>query len=152
MKAAKIAARSAAMLMGLMFVVAVSTAFADGLGGRFEENWTRSGATSVTSIHLTSGPIANFNFAGSNFGRTADAKFDVFADFKTNSISGDSESWIRTDGIRNGQWLSANFKNCDIPGTGPSNPSTAMPEPGTLLLLATGVGPLLFSRRRALKA
>jgi len=130
----KMVLRSLALLVALVFVAAVSGAYADQIGSRFHEDQNLIKVEPSVNFHayLHQLPVA-----------------------ETNSTYGeDHESW-RVTGLRDGRWLRLSLRDgweTDINEGGnngdPSTPSAvATPEPGTLLLLAAG---LFIVRRRVL--
>jgi hypothetical protein len=123
--------RSAAVIVALVLVVAVTGAFADGVAGGHHY-----GAFIESDFHMTFNPIA-----ASHVNLTSDQ---------------DGGSW-RFSGLRDGYWLRGWKKDAFSDNddawswsdpSGPTDPVSATPEPGTLLLLAAGIGFLLFMGRR----
>jgi hypothetical protein len=116
----KMAARAAVMVVGLVFVVAVAGASADGVRG-------------------TKGGDALIHFS------TFQTSFSsVHSDWNFDWNSGTE----RFDGIRGGYWLKdADYTSNDSSWCSP-DPTAASPEPGTLLLLAIGMAGLFFMGRR----
>lgn len=135
--------RCTGIAIALTFGLAVSSAFADGMGSRgYEGSLVKSDAvTHVTTSTST----------GWNSGYMADTTFT--ADFNSNSF-GLNEGFGRTDGIRDGQWMKLNIlkyndTNGWLPGDGGGS---TVPEPGTFLLLANGLSGIWFIRRRMRRA
>ena len=122
-------ARFVGIAVTLIFVVAVSGTFADEMGSRrHEDGLIRNQAVET--------------YSGSRF-----------ADFNSGFSFDQDEFFGRTDGIRDGYWLRLSLNNNYSSWTAPGgDSSTAMPEPASLLLLITGVAPMLWARRRGLKA
>lgn len=135
----KVVLRSVAVLVALLFIAAVSGAYADQLGSRFnDENnviKVEAAGTFHASLHQALVPELS--------------SYSMFGE--------DHESW-RTTGIRDGHWLRLALHNGwngnsgdaqpDPPGPTAPGPVTT-PEPGTLVLLAAG---LFIARRRVLNA
>jgi hypothetical protein len=129
-------ARSLAVLVGLVFVAAVSGAYADQIGSRFhpDENFVNVEPAVIHHASLHQLPVADL---GSSF-----------------TYGEDHHDWWST-GIRDGHWLRLSlrdgWKADNDGGWNDSAPpsSVATPEPGTLLLLAAG---LFIVRRRVLNA
>lgn len=140
--------RCTGVAVALTFALAVSSAFADGIGSRGYEGSMIKSDVEVT--HFSSTPST-----GGKFDYFADLRFS--ADLDSDSFRLNKGDW-RGDGIRDGQWMKLSlFKDADNAG-GPSVPNVSggdntVPEPGTFLLLANGMGgALLFVRRRLRKA
>jgi PEP-CTERM motif len=155
METVKIVIRSVSIALVCLFVVAVSSAYADslGTGRRNEINSTFTTSTShvgivdyahhdgFTTTHVTTfdlAPGAELRF-GSRFGEepVADGmRFGHRLFFnRYGGTWGEGGSWC---------W-----------GSNSSNPpggNMASPEPGTLLLLGSGLSGLFFRRRRATNA
>jgi len=118
----KMAARAAAIVIGLVFVVAVAGASADGVRGDNGRDAQLHFSTFQTS----------FNTVHSDWNLDWNSQFD------------------RIDGLRDGYWLKdVDYKSNDNSWCSP-DPTAASPEPGTLLLLTIGMAGLLFMGRRSL--
>lgn len=134
----RIVVRSLVVLVALVLFAAVSSVYADQIGGRFQQdNFVKAEPPVLfhSSAHLFQVP-----------------------DLNSNTIYGeDHDSW-RITGIRDGHWLRFSLQDGwkDI-GTGNGGGGSvtttpgavATPEPGTLLLLGAG---LFILRRRVLNA
>jgi hypothetical protein len=126
--------RSCGMLMAFVLVLGVSGAFADGIGRDYDH-----GRGSL----IKSEPV------GTSWSSTRFADLPLVVGSQRDEIFG------RTNGLRYGEWFWFNlkdFRDKDTGGGPSGDPTTATPEPGTFLLLANGLGFLLFSRRRRLNA
>ena len=139
----------------LIFVLSVSGAFGDEMKSGWNEGSLIRGEAVGTSW-------GSARFADQVTGGWQQGGFETvetflgsrFADFNSGLSFGQDEVFERTNGIREGYWLRLSMDNhYSSNSSGPvGGSSTAMPEPASLLLLVTGVGPLLYARRRALKA
>jgi hypothetical protein len=144
------------IVVTLMFVVAVSGTFAD------EMNRDRHEGSLIQSEAVgTSWNSGRFGYdVTSGWHEGSAMKYEAvetfwggrFADLNSGLSFGQGEIFGRTNGIRDGYWLRLSLDEHGDKWVSPSDASTAMPEPGTFLLLANGVSFLLFLRRRTMKA
>jgi hypothetical protein len=144
------------IVVTLLFVVAVPGTFADEINrGRHEGSLIQSEAVG------TSWNSGRFGYEVTSGWREGSAmKYEAvetfwggrFADLSSGHSFGQGEIFGRTNGIRDGYWWRLSLDEHGDKWVSPSDTSTAMPEPGTFLLLANGVSFLLFARRRTMKA
>jgi PEP-CTERM motif len=133
----RIVVRSLVVLVALVLFAAVSSVYADQIGGGFQhDNFMKAEppVLSHSSAHLFQVP-----------------------ELTSNTIYGENNDSWRITGIRDGHWLRFSlrdgWKDITTIGTGGggavTTPPVSTPEPGTLLLLGAG---LFILRRRVQKA
>ena len=133
----RVVVRSLVVLFALVLFAAVSSVYADQIGGRFHE---QDNFVKVEPAVLFHASVHHFQVP----------------ELTSNTIYGDNQDNWRNRGIRDGHWLRFSlrdgWKDYNGGGGGCDNNTptpVATPEPGTLLLLGAG---LFIVRRRVLNA